>query len=70
MIALDVNHKFRQSATLLAIIFSLENDSVNAQKYSHIALSSGEDPDRLKKAIEHYKASMSQKDTDDEEQSS
>ncbi len=69
MIALDVNHKFRQSATLLAIIFSLENDSVNAQKYSHIALSSGEDPDRLKKAIEHYKASMNQKDTDEEQSS-
>jgi len=61
--ALEVNHKFRPSATLLAIIYSLEEDKENAEKYSHIALSSGETPERLKRAIEHYKAEKIQNTT-------
>ncbi len=55
MKALEINHKFRQSASLLAIIYSLEEDATNAEKYSHIAISSGERPDDLKRAIEYYK---------------
>ena len=30
--ALQINHKLRQAATLLAIIYSLENGTVNAEK--------------------------------------
>lgn len=56
--ALEVNFKFRQSASLLAIIFSLEGDVDNAKKYSHISISCGEDPEKLKRAIEHYKAAQ------------
>ena len=52
--ALKINHKFRQSASMLAIIYSLENDKENAGKYFHIAISSGEDPSRLQRAIKQY----------------
>ncbi len=62
--ALELNHKFRQPATLLAIVYSLENDKENAEKYSHIAISSGETPERLKTALEHYKAMRSEEKED------
>ncbi|MBQ9807143.1 MAG: tetratricopeptide repeat protein [Clostridia bacterium] len=55
--ALEINHKMRQAANLLAILFSLENDSENAQKYFHIAIAAGEAPEDLKHAIEFYKSS-------------
>ena len=54
MKALEINHKLRQSATLLAIIYTLEGDAENAKKYSHISVASGEDPDRLQAVIAHY----------------
>lgn len=62
--ALEVNHKFRQSASLLAIIYTLENDTANAEKYSHIAIASGEDPDRLQRAIKHYMKKTASDKTD------
>lgn len=64
--ALKVNHKFRQSATLLTIIYSLEGDKENSEKYSHIAISSGEDPLRLQRAIKHYQAKALQENTSDD----
>lgn len=66
--ALEINHKFRQSAALLALVYSLENDSKNAEKYTHIAVSCGEDPKRIKNAVEHYKATLYD-ESDDEESS-
>ena len=60
--ALNINHKFRPSASLLAIIYSLEEDRSNEEKYSHIAISSGENPQRLKNAIEYYKTLRSDND--------
>ena len=54
--ALDVNQKYHLSASLLAVVFSLEGDEVNAQKYLHVAVTLGEDPARLKAAIAHYMA--------------
>ena len=67
--ALEINHKFRQPATLLAIIYSLEKDIPNADKYSLIATSNGESPERLKAAIDHYKASMTENENSDTEDS-
>ena len=61
--ALKINHRFRQSASLLAIIYSLENDKENCEKYSHIAISSGEDPMRLQRAIKLYQAKALQENT-------
>ena len=63
--ALEINHKFRQSATLLAILYSLEGDTQSAEKYSHVALAAGEDPQRLKEAIEHYMSEAASKDRRD-----
>ena len=63
--ALKINHKFRQSATLLAIIYSLEANKENAEKYFHIAISSGEDPSRLQRAIKHYQEKELLKNTTD-----
>lgn len=65
--ALNINHKFRQAASLLAVIYTMEGDTANAEKYSHIAISGGEHPERLKMAIEHYMTTMegSKKDTED-----
>lgn len=65
--ALKINHKFRQSASLLAIIYSLENDKENTEKYFHIAISSGEDPSRLQKAIKHYQAKSLQENALDDQ---
>ena len=53
--ALDVNFKFRQAASLLAIIYSLEGDTDRAEKYTHIAITNGENPNKLKNAIEYYR---------------
>ena len=64
--ALKINHKFRQSASMLAIIYSLENDKENAEKYFHVAISSGEDPSRLQRAIKHYQAEKLQENTPDD----
>ena len=70
--ALDINHKFRQSASLLAIIYSLNGDKEKARKYIHIAVSSGQDPVGLQKAIKHYQAEAIQNDdasdTDEDDQ--
>ncbi len=55
--ALDINHKFRQSASLLAIIYALEENAEEQKKYTHIALSCGETSERLQQAIAHFKES-------------
>ena len=54
--ALDVDRSFKAPATLLAIIYSLEDDIKGFRKYSHIAVSNGETPERLKAAVDHFKA--------------
>lgn len=54
--ALTINRKVYQASTLLAIIYSLEGNSTEADKYSHMAVSSGQNPQKLKAAIEHYKS--------------
>ena len=66
--ALAVDQKFRLSASLLALIYSLEEDKVNAEKYRHISISCGEDPVKLDKAIAHYKSTFaeSEEQTDDD----
>jgi tetratricopeptide (TPR) repeat protein len=63
--ALKINHKFRQSASMLAIIYSLKNDKDHAEKYYHIAISCGEDPSRLQRAIKHYQEKELLKNTTD-----
>lgn len=64
--ALEINQKFRQSASLLAIIYSLEDNGTLAEKYSHIAVAAGEDPRNLKAVIERYR-SAKEEDPNSEE---
>lgn len=56
--ALDVNPKMRQASSLLAIIYALLGDKANAEKYFHIAISSGATPDDLKEAIDYYRTAQ------------
>ncbi len=54
--SLELNAKTYQASSLLAIIYSILEDKENAEKYFHMAVSSGQEPQGLKKAIEHYRA--------------
>lgn len=54
--ALQIKPQMYQAAGLLAVIYSLNEDMENAEKYSHIAISNGKDPSELKEAIEHYRS--------------
>ena len=53
--ALAAEPSFYQASTLLAIIHSIGGDEENAKKYFHMAISSGQNPNDLKNAIEYYK---------------
>ncbi len=56
--ALDVNPKMLQASSLLAIIYTLLGDKANAEKYFHIAISSGYSPEDLKEAIDYYRTAQ------------
>ena len=64
--ALKINPKMHQASALLAIIYALLEDKENAEKYFHIAISSGRDPQELKQAIEHYRTAQSVVEEDEE----
>ena len=66
--ALEINHKFYQASTLLAIIYSLEGDRENAGKYSHMAAASGQDPIKLKDAIKYYQAAILEEEPSEDEE--
>lgn len=61
--ALDIDPKMHQPATLLAIISALENDKESYEKYSHIAVCNGRDPQQLKESVEYFR---SVQDTEDD----
>lgn len=65
--ALEINHKFRPSASLLAIIYSCEKDKENAEKYFHIAISAGQDPEKLQRAIKLYQSKPTEDTKADDE---
>lgn len=54
--ALGLKSDLKEAASLLAIIYSIENNLEKAQKYSHIAVASGEDAEKLEDAIDGYKS--------------
>ena len=54
--ALAINHKFRQASSLLAIIYHLEENQEECEKYMHQAIASGADPDAIKAAFVRYRA--------------
>ena len=53
--ALELDSKMRQSASLLAIIYALDENKAEAEKYFHLAITCGEKPDDLKNAIEMFR---------------
>ena len=52
--ALEVKNNGVESASLLAIIYALLGDEENKKKYYHIAITAGQRPEALNKAIAHY----------------
>ena len=57
--ALEIQANLKVAASLLAIVYSLEENFSEAQKYTHIAVTAGEDPEKLRTAIARYQASYS-----------
>jgi len=64
--ALRINHKLHQSASLLAIIYAIKEDTESSARYYHMAISAGESPERLKNAIEHFKTAENENGSEDE----
>lgn len=56
--ALEHNPKMKQASSLLAIIYALASDKDNAEKYFHIAITSGSDPKELKEAIAYFRTAQ------------
>lgn len=52
--ALEINNNFRNSLSLLAIIYYLLKDNANCEKYFQMAVASGEDAEELKELFESY----------------
>lgn len=53
--ALEIKSDLKQAASLLAIIYSMNNNLEKAHKYSHIAVNSGEDAEELEAAVDKYR---------------
>lgn len=66
--ALDINIKLKPASSLLAIIYSLISDKENANKYFHMAINSGQNPQELKEAIEYFQTAQFDPDDDAEPQ--
>lgn len=62
--ALDINPKLGQASTLLAITYTLLGDKDNSEKYFHIAINSGCDPNEIKDAIEFFRTAQHALDED------
>ena len=56
MKALELNPKMHQASALLSIVYTLEGDQENSEKYFHIAICSGRDPKELQEAIDFYRS--------------
>ena len=56
--ALEINPKMDKASTLLAITYTLLGDRENSEKYFHIAISSGRNPQEIKEAIEYYRSAQ------------
>ena len=54
--ALELDNSQHQPPALLAMIYALSDDQANAERYFHIAISKGENPEKLKAAIEYYRS--------------
>lgn len=55
---LEINPTLHQASSLLAVIYVLKDDKINSEKYFHIAISSGLNPNELKDTIEYYRTAQ------------
>ncbi len=62
--ALALNRKLYQASGLLAIIYSLKGEKEPEEKYSHIAISTGENPEDLQLAKKHFKSVQTENETE------
>lgn len=54
--ALKADSSFYQASTLLAIIYALWEEKELSERYTHMAISTGQNPKDLKNAISYYKS--------------
>lgn len=66
--ALEINRTRTTASSLLAIIYSLEDNEEEAARYTHMAVAAGYDPDKLKRAIAHFRAAQMEKDEEESEE--
>ena len=66
--ALEINPKMYQASTLLAIVYALTGDAANQEKYSHMAINSGRNPQELKEAIEYFRAAQATQEPEPSEE--
>ena len=52
--ALSIRNNGSEAASLLTIIYALQNDEENKKKYYHISITSGKSPEDMNAAIEYF----------------
>lgn len=63
--ALEVKNNGHEASSLLAIIYALEGDAENKEKYFHMSVATGKNAEELKEAINYY---MTEKESSEEAQ--
>ena len=66
--ALEINNNFKQSLSLLAIIYYILKDNENCEKYFHMAVSAGENADELKELFEIYTIEFNNSKSENEDE--
>ena len=56
--ALEIEPSLYPASTYLAVIYTLNENEEEAKKYSHMAISSGRNPNELKNIINYYKSAF------------
>lgn len=63
--ALEINPKMHQSASLLTVIYALEDNKTESDKYFHIAVCSGVNPQELQQTIEFFRINKPQNEPEE-----
>ena len=64
--ALSIKNNGAEAASLLTIIYALQEDEENKKKYYHMAITSGKNPDDLNAAIAYFLNEKQEKSSKDE----
>lgn len=65
--ALEINNNFKQSLSLLSIIYYILKDNENCEKYFHMAVSAGENAEELKEFFENYTIEFNNSESENED---